>query len=206
MRYTNIQYLEKEAVTVSIQNLNASAAIVDGQVVFAISQDLLTTYSTNTTGQIASLNSLGVCVQTAADIFANITNPSALVVGIAKVNPTTANTGNSATAQLNLLGVGEAVCYGFTDAIVQRRTRGGTSASWPSAPAIAAGDQLTPETVNGYLTWASTLTTGLARFAFIAGQSAASESTLTTGATVNTAASSGATVETIRMKVRVTLM
>lgn len=206
MRYTNIQYVEKETVTVAIQNLNASAGIVDGQVVFAISQDLLTTYAANTSGQIAGANSLGVCAQTAADIFANITNPGQLVIGIAKVNSTVANYSSTGQAQIPLLGVGEAVCYGFTDAIVQRRTRAGTSASWATGPSIAAGDYLYPETVNGYLTWGGTVANGtVAQYAFVAAQSAASESTLTTG-TANTLAGTNATVETLRMKVRVTMM
>lgn len=204
MRFTTSQYLEKEVVTVSFGNLNASAAIVDGQVVFAISYDTLTTYSANTTGQQAGLSSIGVAAQTAADIVANTTNPNALCIGIAKVNPTTNNSNTGNLAQIPLLGVGEAVCYGFTDAIIQRRTRANSTASWPTAPSIAAGDMLVPESVNGYLTWSATQALGAVQSPFAAAQSAASESTLTTG-TLNTAATA-ATVETLRMKVRVTLM
>lgn len=209
MRWNNCQYLEKEVATVSIQNLNASATIVDGQVVFAISQDTLTTYQGNTSGQVGppSPYGLGVCAQTAADIVTNTTNPNALVIGIAKVNPTTSNINTTGVASIPLLGVGEAVCYGFTDAIVQRRTRTGTSASWASAPAIAAGDQLVPESINGYLSWSQTVALGNYNIMFVAAQSAASESTLTTGTlNTNNNTPTNGTVETQRMKVKVLVL
>lgn len=207
MRYTNVQYAERETVTVSFMNLNAAATIIDGQVVFAISQDLLTTYAANTTGQVAYINSLGVSAQTASDIFANITNPSQLVIGIAKVNSTVGNLSATGQASVPLLGIGEAVCYGFTDAIIQVRTRSGTSASWNSVAAIGAGDQLTPETVNGYLTWVATIATGTEQFPFIAAQTKASQASLAASTSqLNTNAAINATVETVRLKVRVMLM
>lgn len=178
MRFTTAQYLEKEVVTVSIQNDNASLAILDGMPVFFEGNN------------VTNVN-LGVSVRTYSTIAGS--SLAALQVGVAKTNK---------VGGLAVGDVGEAVCYGFTDAIVVRRTRTGTAASWPTAPAIGLGDQLVPETGNNYLTFSQTIAIGANPPIFAAGESFASKDTLTTG-TANTAAGTADTAETVRMKVLV---
>lgn len=203
MRFTNIQYLEGERITVSIQNLNASRTILDGQVVAAISYDEIVTNNA-ATPQTSLLNSLGVCAQTMTDAATNITNSQGLILGIAKVNPTTVNISTTGQASLPLGGVGEAVCYGFTDAIVQLRTRATSTDVWATQQTFAAGDQLIPETVNNNLKWQGSLALSAARVQFVAAQSQAS---LASYASIGNPNAGGAVLfETTRLKVRVCCM
>jgi hypothetical protein len=204
MRFSNIQYLEKEQITVAVQNVNASKTFLDGQVVFAISWDLLNTDAV-ASPPTALTSSLGVAAQTANDAAGNVTNPQALAIGIVKVNPTTYNTPTQgvASASIAVGAVGEAVCYGFTDAIVQRRTRATSTDSWNTAASLAAGDQLIPETVNNNLTWQGTLALSTPKVQFAAAQSQNSLASFASAANTNAVT---ATVETVRMKVRVCCM
>lgn len=202
MRFSNIQYLEKEQITVAIQNVNASLTILDGQVVAAISYNALSTKAA-TTPPTADLSSLGVAAMTMNDAAGSTTNSQGLILGIAKVNPTTYNISTSGAASLAVGAVGEAVCYGFTDAIVQRRTRATSTDSWQTAQTFAAGDWLIPETVNNNLTWTATLPLNNAKVQFIAAQSVASLASFASAANTNAVT---ATVETTRMKVRVCCM
>ncbi len=203
MRYTQIQYIEGERVTVSIHNLNASKVILDGQVVAAISYDLLNTNAAAAT-PTSQLASLGVDAQTMNDAAGNVTNSQGLILGIAKVNPTTANQSTAGVAQIPVGGVAEAVCYGFTDAIVQLRTRATSTDVWATQQTFAAGDQLIPETVNNNLKWQGTLALSAGKVQFVAAQSQAS---LASYASIGNPNAGGAVLfETTRLKVRVCCM
>lgn len=202
MRFTQIQYLEREAITVAVQNVNATKTFLDGQVVFADSWNDVQTQS-NATPPTAQLNSLGVCAMTANDVTGKVTNASGLTIGIVKVNPTTFNISTTGQASIAVGGVGEAICYGFTDAIVQRRTRLTSTDSWNTQQTFAAGDQLIPETVNNNLTWLGSLNLSSPLPNFIAAESQASLASFSSAGNTNAVT---ATVETIRMKVRVCCM
>lgn len=204
MRFTNIQYLEGEGATVSIHNLNVSRTILDGQVVFAISHDEIVTNAA-ATPPTSLLRSLGVDVQTATDAATNITNNQGLCVGIAKINPTTTNISTTGQASLPVGGVTEAVCYGFTDAIYQVRTRATSTDVWATTNGVA-GDQIIPETVNNNLKYQGTLALSAARVQFVLAQSVSAASISYASGTINTNANSTATVETARLKVRVCCM
>lgn len=202
MRFTTSQYLEKETVTVSVHNLNASKAFLDGQVVFAISWDQLNTNNA-ANPPTSLLNSLGVDAMSANDAAGSTTNPCAFALGIVKVN---ANTGNAnvSTIQIPVGGVGEAVAYGFTDAIVQVRTRATSTDVWATTNG-AAGDQLIPETVNNALKWQGTVPLSGPNPQFALGQSIIA-ATISYNSTNNPNAPGTLTVETARLKVRVCCM
>lgn len=202
MRFTNIQYLERECITVSVQNVNAAKTFLDGQVVFAISYDQLVTNAA-ATPPTSQLSSLGVSAMTANDAAGSTTNSGAFAIGVVKVNPTTANTNLGAqTAATPIGGVTEAVCYGFTDAIVQLRTRATSTDVW-AATTILAADQLGPETVNNNLSRVGTVALSSPKVQFAAAQSSGVTSLASGG---NTNVPSTGTVETTRMKVRVSCM
>jgi hypothetical protein len=204
MRFTQIQYLEKEAITVSVHNLNASKAFLDGQVVFAISYDQLVTNAALTPPTSLS-SSLGVDAMTANDAAGSTTNSGTFALGIVKVNPTTNNTVAN-TVQLPVGGVAEAVCYGFTDAIIQVRTRATSTDVWATTNG-AAGDQLLPETVNNCLKWSGTIPLQGPRVQFALAQAIGSQATISyASGTLNPNVASTATVETARLKVRVCCM
>lgn len=191
MRFTTIQYAETERVTASIRNANASLAILDGMPVYMNSFDQVTT-DTAASPPTSSLNQVGVDVRS----YSTATGVSIgnLFVGIAKVN-------NSRVPQATGLVVGdfgEAVCYGFTDAIIVRRTRATSTDSWATIASFGAGDQLVPETGNNYLTWSQTQAIGAANAKVVAGQSQNSLTTFASSANTNAVT---ATAETVRMKV-----
>lgn len=179
MRFTTVQYLEKEVVTVSIRNNNASLAILDGMPVILENNSVSSVY-------------LGVDVRTYST--ANGVSLGQLFAGIAKTN----KTGGLAAGD-----VGEAVAYGFTDAIVVRRTRAATTDSWASISSIGAGNQLVPETANNYLTLSVSLAIGAALVPFAAGESVDS---LASAASTTNLGFSAVTAETVRMKVLVRAM
>lgn len=189
MRYTQVQNRETERISVSIKNANASLAILDGMPVF------MNTYNqvqTDVTAGTSLDENLGVDVRT----YSTATGSSigGLFLGIAKVN-------NLRTPQSTGCIVGdiaEAICYGFTDAIVVRRTRATSTDTWATIASIGAGDQLVPETGNNYLTWSATFAIGAAAPPIVAGQSVASLATFGSSANTNAVA---ATAETVRMKV-----
>lgn len=133
MRFGDIQYLEKNPATVSIRNNNASLAILDGQPVYYDNND------------VVAVN-FGVDVKTLSTALG--TSPVGLFAGIAKIN---SNTG------LLVGEVGEAICYGFTDAIISRRTRAASTDTWASVASFGAGDQLIGDSVNNGLLWKNAL-------------------------------------------------
>lgn len=182
MRTTVCQYLEKEGVTVSFRNNNTSAAILDGMPIFYDPFDTATYF--------------GVDAHSAPT--AGGSSPNMLVGGIAKAFNINDNGSISADE------VGEAFCYGFTDAIVLVGTRASSNSTWASQATFGAGDILVPETVNGYLTWSATAAAGNAKVYFAAGQTFAGTST--TVASASTLPMGKATVSTIRMKVFVNCM
>jgi hypothetical protein len=182
MRFNNIQYLEKEQVTVSCRNNNASAVIYDGMPVFVDSADIATNLGTDVHD-----------AKTAVSAGGGI-SLSGTFLGIAKWNKSAGITSQLAGAQPG--DVFEAVVYGFTDAIVQRRTRTATNATWPSLSAIGAGDQMDFETVNGYLSWVASQAASVWPGFVQAGSNVAS-----TGATEASSLYAAGTVDTIRMKV-----
>lgn len=205
MRFTQIQYLEKEAITVSVQNLNAAKTFLDGQVVFAISNDLLVT-DAGLSPPTALLSSLGVAAQTANDAATGTTNSGGFTIGVVKVNPTTNNNNLNSQAAIPIGGVGEAVCYGFTDAIVQLRTRATSTDVW-AATTLLAGDQLGPETVNNNLSRVGTVAFSSPKVQFIVAQSYSVASAASGANTVNvTLTGTAGTWETTRLKVRVCCM
>lgn len=196
MRFTTVQFAETERVTCSIRNANASLAILDGMPVFMNTFDQVTT-DTNASPSTSSLNQVGVDVRS----YSTATGSSIgnLFAGIAKVN-------NSRVTQATGLAVGdfgEAVCYGFTDAIVVRRTRATSTDSWATIGSFGAGDQLVPETGNNYLTWSQTQAIGAANADIVAGQSQNSLTTFASSANTNAVT---ATAETVRMKVFIACM
>ena len=163
MRFTTAQFLNKEAITISVRNNNSANAILDGQpVVF---------------DGVAGATYLGVDVKHFSEAIFRT-----MVAGILKLN-------NKANLAKGL--VAEAIVYGFTDAIVTRRTRAATTDTWASHAAITAGDVLIPETVGNNLgVGAST-----DPLRFIAAESKATQ---TTAASTHFA---GQLADTARMKV-----
>lgn len=187
MRFTTAQYLEKEVVTVSIRNNNASVAILDGQPVYLDNNN------------VTSVN-LGVDVKNFAEALGS--SPLGLFVGIAKTN----KSGGLAQGD-----VGEAVVYGFTDAIRTARTRATSTDTWASVATFGAGEAMIGETVGSNVilnartiavasgSTGQTVTSPLP-FLIFAGESQASiASAASTG-------SNSSTVETYRMKVFVRAM
>lgn len=204
MRFTNVQYTETERVTVSYQNDNASLAIYDGMPVFMQTYDQVHTEATATPATASDQN-LGVYVRTGSTALGSSLGP--LLLGIAKVNNTgVGQPGGQAlvVASTPAGGVGEAVCYGFTDAIVLVGTRAASNSTWASQATFGAGDQLIPETVNNYLTWSATVALGGNNGGIFAGQSFAGTST--TVASASTLPMGINTFSTVRMKVFVRLM
>lgn len=179
MRFNTAQYLEKEVVTCSARNGNASTVIYDGQPIYFMSFDTATNFgvdalSYNETGAIASL-----------------------AMGIAKWSK---NVGNI-TAGAAAGDVFEAVCYGFTDAYVTVRTRAASTDNWVSNVGLVVGDQLIPETGGNNLSRQATLAASSAALAqFVAAQSVLSQTTATSNATHVIAATSGL-IDYVRMKV-----
>jgi len=187
MRFTTSQYLEKEVVTVSCRNNNASLAILDGQPVFL--QD------------VGKATNFGTDVTLFSDTNVSTVN---LTAGIAKWSKLAGTSSQLTGAQVG--DVFEAVAYGFTDAIITLRTRATSTDSWSSSPAIAVGDQLIPETIGNNLIRQGTLTGSNANIGhFAAAQSTASQ---TTGASNATLVGGVTTViaDTVRMKVLVRAM
>jgi hypothetical protein len=130
MRFSNIQYLEKEVVTVSCRNNNASAIIIDGQPVFYDDFNTATNF--------------GVDVK-------NTSVPAgAIFAGIAKWNKLAGTTSTLTGAAVG--DVFEAVCYGFTDAIVSRRVRAASTDTWASVASTVSGAQYALETTGGNIT------------------------------------------------------
>jgi hypothetical protein len=171
MREGTIQFLTGEKRTVSIRNGNAAVAILDGQPVYF--------------KPAADFPGVDVLDYSAARAVG-------MVAGIAKCQ---------LAAGLAIGEVGEAVCFGFTDAIVVRRTRSATNVTWASVAAIAFGDQLVPETGNKFLTHSNTPAIGAGAMPFVAGEAVAS---LADG--VASTHLAGQTAETVRMKVLVRAM
>lgn len=132
MRFNNIQYLEKEVVTVSIRNNNATLAILDGAPVFFDTFDNATNW--------------GVDVRTLST--AGGTSPQGFFAGIAK----TEKVGGMVVGD-----VSEAVVYGFTDAIVTRRTRAASTDTWASVASNGAGDEFLFDNVGNGLSRQSTV-------------------------------------------------
>lgn len=189
MRGSTVQYLQKEQYTVSVRNNNTSLAILDGQPVYLDNNN------------VTSVN-LGVDVKNRSGALGS--SPTAFFAGIVKCQ---------AAAGLAVGEVGEAVCYGFTDAIVTRRSRAATTDTWDTVPTFGAGNQLVGETTGNNLIHLGPIpqteaipsgSTGqtvtlVAPVFVIAGESAASLPT--------TASSYGSgLVDTIRMKVFVRVM
>lgn len=182
MRFNNIQYLEKEVVTVSCRNNNASAVILDGMPVFLDSFDIATNFGVDCHD-----------AKTAVSAGGGVSIGGAFL-GIAKFSKLAGTSSQLTGAQPG--DVFEVVVYGFTDAIVQRRTRTATNATWPSLSAIGAGDQMNFETVNGYVSWVASQANSVWPGFMHAGQSVVS-----TGATEASSLYAAGTVDTIRMKV-----
>lgn len=189
MRFTNAQYLEKEVVTVSCRNNNASLAILDGQPVFLQALNVATNFGTD------------------VSLYSD-TNFSALnlCVGLAKWSKL-AGTSSQITGAQAAVDVFEAVVYGFTDAIVTLRSRLTSTDSWASIASCAAGDFLTPESLANNLSRIGSVV-GVSDFypGFFAAQSFG---TIQTGNSSNTPVSATATTvtaDTIRMKVFVRMM
>lgn len=186
MRFNNVQYLEAEHVTVSCRNAEASATILDGQPVFLL--------------DAVNATNLGTDVV----LTSNTNMQPGFTSGIAKWFKLAGTTTNLTGAQPG--DVFEAICYGFTDAIITLRTRTSSTANWASVTGIAIGDQLIAESVANNLSRNGTLTLSNAALGqFIAASSIASQTTLTSNGTLNSAATN-ATADTIRMKVFVRLM
>lgn len=205
MRFTNIQYLEGERITVSAHNVGTTKVWLDGQVVFAVSYDQVVTNNA-ATPPTSLLNSLGVDAMIGSEAAASTTNSGTYALGVVKVNPTTTNVSTANVAQVGIGGVTEAVCYGFTDAIIQVRTRATSTDVWATTNG-AAGDQLIPETVNNYLKWSGTIPLQGPRVQFALGQSIGSQASISyASGTLNPNVPSTATVETARLKVRVCCM
>lgn len=194
MRFCQQQGRETERVTVSFKNANAALAILDGMPVFLNTQNQLTT---DIAAGTSLQENLGVDVRTYSTAVG--VSISQLFLGIAKVN--NLKTPQSVGA---IVGeIGEAICYGFTDAIVTRRTRATSTDTWATIASFGAGDQLVPETGNNYLTWSQSLAIGAAMYPVVAGESQASLATFGSSANSNAVA---ATAETVRMKVFVNRM
>lgn len=205
MRFTTSQYLEKEVITVSVHNVDATKVWLDGQVVFAISYDQLVTNAAAAT-PTSLLSSLGVDCMIASEAAGSTTNSGGLAIGIVKVNPTTTNVSTTNVAQVGVGGIAEAVCYGFTDAIIQVRTRATSTDVWATTNG-AAGDQIIPETINNYLKWSATVPLQGPQPQFCLAQSIGSQASISyASGTLNPNAASTATVETARLKVRCCLM
>lgn len=205
MRFTNIQYLEGERITVSVHNVDTSKVWLDGQVVFAVSYDQIVTNNA-ATPPTSLLSSLGVDAMIASEAAGSSTNSGTFALGVVKVNPTTTNVNSSNVAQVGIGGVAEAVCYGFTDAIIQVRTRATSTDVWATA-AGAAGDQLIPETVNNCLKWSATIPLNGPRVQFALAQALGSLGSISyASGSLNPNVASTATVETARLKVRVCCM
>lgn len=196
MRFNTIQYAETERVSISIRNANVSLAILDGMPVYFNNFDQVTT-DTNATIPLSALTQVGVDVRSYSTALGS--SPGGMFAGIAKVN-------NSRVTQATGLIIGdfgEAICYGFTDAIVVRRTRATSTDSWATIASFGAGDQLVPETGNNYLTWSNTQAIGAASAEIVAGQSQNSLTTFASSANTNAVT---ATAETVRMKVFINCM
>jgi hypothetical protein len=186
MRATTVQYLEKEVYTVACRNNRASGIILDGQPVF--------------------LQDVGVATNFGVDacLFSDTTQAQlGLLVGIAKWNKTVGIISTPNGAAVN--DTFEAICYGFTDAIITLRTRATSTDSWSSSPAIAVGDQLAPETVGNGLVRVGTLPSSAGNPVFVAAQSLATQTTQTSNGTLTGGVSSNV-ADTIRMKVMVRAM
>lgn len=130
MRFTNAQYLEKEVITVSCRNNNATLAILDGQPVF--------------------YQNLGFAVNFGTDVSLSSDTSwrgYGFFAGIAKWSKLAGTASTITGAQVG--DVFEAVCYGFTDAIVVRRSRAATTDSWGTAASVNGGRQLAFN-IDGY--------------------------------------------------------
>lgn len=187
MRFTNAQYLEKEVITVSCRNNNASLAILDGQPVFLQDFGKATNFGTDTTlysdTNVSSLN---------------------LIAGIAKWSKLAGTSSQITGAQVG--DVFEAVAYGFTDAIITLRTRLTSTDSWASIASIAVGDFATPESLANNLSRNGSVV-GVSLYpGFFFAQSLASAQSGNSSNTPLSATATTVTADTIRMKVFVRMM
>lgn len=164
MRFTNAQYLEKEVVTVSCRNNNATLAILDGQPVFYQSVALATNF--------------GVDVSLASDAsFSGY----GLFAGIAKWSKLAGTATTITGAQVG--DVFEAVAYGFTDAIIIRRTRSATTDSWGTMGALSANQQLDLDGAGNFLGLDNTVQAAVALPPVVLAESAASAAGTGSGTT-----------------------
>lgn len=168
MRFTNVQFAHGEEITCSFRNENATKVIVDGQPVFYIDAGIVLGLNAQTPPSLYGPNNYaGIDATTPSDIAASQTTKWSLFAGIAKNTktvgypPSASNPYIQPPAQYAVGDVGEAVCYGFTQAIITMRTRLTSTDSWASIAAMSAGDQLVPETIGNALSWAGTLPVGL---------------------------------------------
>lgn len=169
MRFTNVQFAHGEEITVSFRNQNASKTIVDGQPIFYIDAGIiLADNNQSPASYYGPTNYMGIDATTPSDISSQQTSKWSLFAGIAKnaktvgFPPGSTNPYVQGTASYAVGDVGEAVCYGFTQAIITMRTRLTSTDSWASIAAFSAGDQMIPETIGNGLSWAGTLPQGLA--------------------------------------------
>jgi len=185
MRNATIQFLEKQVHTVSCRNTRAAGVILDGQPVYY--------------NDFGTANNFG----TEVVLFNDATAQIGLTVGIAKWQKTT-----GIIPTINGAAVGdvfEAICYGFTDAIVTLRTRATSTDTWATIVGIAVGDVLAPETLGNNLTRVGTLPSTGNQAIFVAAQSIVSQATAASGGTL-TGGASNLTVDTVRMKILVRAM
>ena len=197
MRFSTAQSYQKEQGTVSIRNNNAAVAILDGQPVILDNNN------------VSGVN-LGVDVKRVSEGLG--TSPFGLLLGIAKAQTT------DGIIKGNL---GEAVVYGFTDAIVTTRTRAASTDTWASVASFGAGDALVPETDGNNLKWQNFVpaTTAIAVASHATGATAVLNVTypvflrINAGESMNSIATAGSAArngsllyDTARMKVFVRLM
>ena len=190
MRFTTAQYLEKEQVTVSCHNNNASLAILDGQPVFAQSYNAATNFGTDVSLYTdTNFSQLNLCIGVAK--WSKLAGTSTLITG---AQPT--------------VDAFEAVVYGFTDAIITCRTRLTSTDSWASIASMNLGDAVLPESLaNNFSRLGSNA--GVSNPCYVGFFLAQTLATIQTGNSSNTPISATAltvTADTIRMKVFVRMM
>lgn len=132
MRAGTVQGFGPAPVTISVRNNNASAVLVDGQAVY-FDPVIPATDQISTYGSVDVKSRSEATAGSVAGMFA----------GIIKVP--------SNRPSINVGEMAEAVVYGFTDALVTRRTRATTTDPWAAAPPVTAGDQVAPESTNNRL-------------------------------------------------------
>lgn len=130
MRFSNAQYLEKEVVTVSVRNNEASLALLDGQPVYG--------------------NNFQVATNFGVDVVSNVSttgqSPDTTFLGVLKWSKLAGTSSQITGAQPG--DVTEAVAYGFTDIILTRRTRAASTDTWPTVASVGFGNALIGESVG----------------------------------------------------------